>query len=120
MHTRPKGVLSTVRWSLMLTAFSVAGCDGGSADAKRIFVTSLGYTGDRTTAGGAATGWQGADALCDLAAAGAALGGAWVAWASDSGTNAIDRIMDVGPWYFVDGATLVFNNKANLATSPVV
>lgn len=33
--------------------------------------------------------------------------------------NAIDRINDVGPWYLVDGTTKVFNNKANLLTTPL-
>jgi hypothetical protein len=79
---------------------------------KRIFVTGAGYTGDL---GGIAGG----DARCANTAAAAGLGGTWKAWLSDSDTDAIDRISDIGPWHLLDGK-VTFNNKANLATSPIV
>jgi hypothetical protein len=92
----------------------------GPGSVKRIFSTRSAYSGDLKTAGASATsGLDGADKLCALAATAAGLGGAWKAWLSDSTTDAIDRIADVGPWYLVDGTTKVFNNKANLATSPL-
>jgi hypothetical protein len=78
----------------------------------RVFVTSDTWTGNFG-------GLAGADADCATAAQAASLGGSWKAWLSDSTTNAIDRIQDVGPWYLVDGTTLVFHNKANLLTSPL-
>jgi hypothetical protein len=34
-------------------------------------------------------------------------------------TNAIDRVTSTGPWVLLGTATTVFNNKANLATSPL-
>lgn len=100
----------------------VLGCGGdGSAqhapsiDAtvakKRVFLTQAEYQADFGDLAGA-------DALCNASAAGAGLGSTWMAWLSNGTVSAIDRISDVGPWYAVDGATLVFNNKANLATTP--
>lgn len=83
----------------------------GDASSKRVFVTSTTYSGNL---GGVA----GADAKCQLHADAAALGGTWKAWISSGSVNAIDRIADVGPWYLVDRMTKVFNNKANLQTTP--
>jgi hypothetical protein len=85
---------------------------GSSGSVKRVFVTSITYSGNL---GGVA----GADADCANAAAAQTLGGAWKAWISSGSVNAIDRINDVGPWYLVDGVTKVFNNKANLLTTPL-
>ncbi len=82
--------------------------DGGS---KRIFVTAASYSGNLG-------GLAGADQKCNLAAQAETLGGGWKAWLSDSTTNAIDRIQDVGPWTLV-GQTIIFKNKANLTTIPV-
>jgi hypothetical protein len=59
-------------------------------------------------------GLEGADRLCQE---GALFGGVWKAWLSDSTTNAIDRIADVGPWYTMNGL-LAFENKAQLAGTP--
>lgn len=84
-----------------------------------IFLTSLSYDGDLRSAGGGSTGLEGADKICANHAAGGALGGTWKAWLSDSSTDAIDRINDVGPWYLVGTDTVVFNNKANLTTLPL-
>jgi hypothetical protein len=86
---------------------------------KRVFVTASGYTGDLKTAGAAADGLAGGDKLCATASTAALLGGTWKAWLSTDATNAIDRIADVGPWYLMDG-TKVFNNKANIMTTPLV
>lgn len=97
------------------------GSGGGSGGNKRVFVTNATYTGDLATAGGKLSGLEGADALCNTAATAAALGGSWKAWASDGTVRAIDRITGSGPWHKLDsGKTLVFNNKANLATLPLV
>lgn len=86
--------------------------DGG-LQVKRIFATHTVYMG---SFGGVEAG----DQLCNSAAQTAQLGGAWKAWLSTSAANAIDRIADVGPWYLVDGTTLVFANKAALVGSPRV
>ncbi len=91
--------------------------DGG-APVKRVFVTRTQYIGNLRVQGSASDGPTGADNLCATAAQAATLGGTWRSWLSDTKTNAIDRISDVGPWYLVDGKTKVFNNKANLATTP--
>ena len=97
-----------------------AACAGGStcpgqepAAVKRVFVTSVTYPG------GALGGSAGADEKCNAAAQAAVLAGTWKAWISTSSEDAVDRIEDVGPWYLVDGATRVFNNKANLTTLPL-
>lgn len=95
--------------------------DAGSSQKKRVFVTSASYDGNLLAAGGGASGLDGADRLCQSAAAGALLGGIWRAFVSDSSTDAIDRISDVGPWYLAgtDGGTKIFNNRANLASTPL-
>jgi hypothetical protein len=129
MRRKSAGTQSTILVALALVLTSCGGADGsrpqpdaGVRDAaparKRIFATSTRHNGDLKTAGGGATGLEGADNLCRTAATGGGLGGSWKAWLSDSSTNAIDRIADVGPWYALDGK-LVFNNKAGLATTPV-
>ena len=90
-----------------------SGSSGGSggASVKRVFVTSTTYSGNLG-------GVSGADNKCQLHADAASLGGTWKAWISGGSANAIDRIADVGPWYLVDRTTKVFNNKANLQTTP--
>jgi len=87
------------------------------AGAKRVFVTSTGYSGNLMAAGGGSSGLDGGDRLCGLAAAAAGLGGTWRAWLSTSTTDAIDRISDVGPWFLVDRCTKIFDNKASIAVS---
>lgn len=77
---------------------------------KRVFITS-------TTYDGAFGGLEGGDDLCHLAAKAAGVDGTWKAWLSDSTTDAIDRIVDVSPWYLMDRKTKVFANKASLMTT---
>src|SRR5688500_10181736 len=55
-----------------------------------------------------------ADQRCQLYAENNDLGGSWRAWLSTSQVDAIDRIDDVGPWYRIDGETLLFPSKADL------
>lgn len=81
---------------------------------KRAFVTSAEYSGDLKAQINASTGLAAADMLCGLAAASARLGGTWKAWIADDGTDAIARMADVGPWYLVDGRTMVFESKARM------
>jgi hypothetical protein len=87
------------------------------ANAKRIFLTTMGTTGDLKTNGNAASGLAGGDKLCQNAADAATLGGTFKAWLSTSTTNAIDRIANVGPWYLVDRCTQVFANKASITAN---
>jgi hypothetical protein len=112
-----KGLVSGVVWAAVGGLVVVcSGCDTGSNGSdgdKRIFVTSVAYTG-------ALGGLSGADEECNNVAGAAALGGTWTAWLSDRNTAALDRIADVGPWYLIDEATVVFNNKPNLTTTPIV
>lgn len=79
--------------------------------ALRVFVTASSYSGDLG-------GLAGADALCADAAAGAELGGRWIAWLSDGQTDALDRIDGDGPWYRLDGRR-AFNNAAQLRAQPL-
>lgn len=96
--------------------------DGGNVDQgaskKRVFVTSQHYDGNL---GGSAGGDAKCNAVAQAAISAGLLKGAgttWVAWLSDSTSNAIDRLVDVGPWYLVDEQTKVFNNKAHVALQP--
>lgn len=81
---------------------------------KRVFVTAQRFSGSLASGGNLA----GADAACIGAAQTAGMGGNWKAWLSSSTVDAIDRVSDVGPWYDL-GGTLIFSNKANLATVPL-
>lgn len=90
---------------------SGTGASGATSSIKRVFVTLGNWNG--ASLGGLA----GADAKCLIEANASNLGGTWRAWLSDSTTNAIDRINDVGPWYLVDGVTVVFANKAAISSS---
>jgi hypothetical protein len=81
---------------------------------KRVFTTS------REFQPSALRGLEGADQSCLDAATRAGLGGSWKAWLSDSHTDAIDRIADVGPWYRTDlTSTLVFPDKISLTGQPL-
>lgn len=72
-----------------------------------------------TTYKGDLGGLEGADALCQNAAAAASLEGSYVAWLSDFSNDAIDRITGDGPWYDLADQR-VFANHAALSTSPLV
>lgn len=99
---------------------SATGGGGGSTGTKRLFMTSSSYTGNLKAAGGGATGLAGGDALCNLAAQAANVNGRWVAWLSAGSTRAFDRVTSTGPWLLMGTSTVVFNNKASLATTPIV
>jgi hypothetical protein len=75
------------------------------------FVTSLQYTADLG-------GLAGADEICRWEAEAAQLPGTFRAWISDASADAIDRIEADGPWHDLHGER-VFNNHANLRTSPL-
>lgn len=72
---------------------------------KRAFVSSTYYQG-------ALGGIAGADAKCQTLANGRSLGGTWVAWLSDSSTNARDRVSDV-EYRLLDGSVIA-THKADL------
>lgn len=82
--------------------------------AKRVFVHDPFFAGADSFGGIA-----GADTLCQTAANNAGLGGIWKVWMSDSNTDAINRIADVGPWYWTDKTTLVAASKAALASGSI-
>jgi hypothetical protein len=86
---------------------------------KLFFVTHAAYPGDILDQATGSTGLAVADNLCTSSATAAGLHGTWRAWLSDRTTRAIDRIADVGPWYLLDGS-MVFANKANFMTAPMV
>jgi hypothetical protein len=73
-------------------------------NAKRVFASAQLMTGKLG-------GLSGADSLCGVWALAADLGGSWKAFLSTGTVNAKDRIDEVGPWYNVDRATKLFNNK---------
>jgi hypothetical protein len=86
----------------------------------RVFVTSTKSNADLMTAGGSPiNGLDGGNNLCNAAAGAAGLGGSWNVWLSTSAIDAIDLIPGNGPWYLVDGTTLVFTSKAALTSNPM-
>lgn len=108
-----------------LLGLLVLGCgdpSGASAvpgsEASRVFVTGATTNGKLVTAQAAFDGLAAADEVCAAAAADAGLGGQWVAWLSDSATNALDRIGGNGPWERLDGVR-VFADRAALAEGAV-
>lgn len=71
--------------------------DGGLQATKRVFVTSLGYTG------GEIGGLSGADAICQSHADAASLPGTFKAWLSDSSSGPEDNFSRAGlPYLRVD------------------
>ena len=89
------------------------GGGGGAGGTKRIFITTLQYTGDLG-------GLAGADQKCNTEAQAAGAGGTWKAWLSDATTDALTRIVEVGPWAdFGKFTKTIFNNKATLQTIPL-
>ncbi|MEO8796728.1 MAG: hypothetical protein ABI551_02485 [Polyangiaceae bacterium] len=82
--------------------------------AKRVFITSHAFAGNLKSASGAASGTDAADALCAQAVAAGGLGGTWRAWLSDSTHAALDRIVDVSPWYTLSRRTKLFDTKTGV------
>lgn len=81
--------------------------------AKHAFITSTRRTGDMN-------GIAGGDMACGSLAAGAGLGGKWVAWLStQGGVDAVDRLTHDGPWYLVDRMTLAVASKAQLTGATI-
>ncbi|MFZ5443160.1 MAG: hypothetical protein ACOZQL_24340 [Myxococcota bacterium] len=104
----------SVRSLLCLEQSRTPPTPAGSAH-KRVFVTSVQYTGNLG-------GLQGADMRCNTAAQAANRGGTWVAWLSTSSIPAPSRVTSNGPWYTEQadgGLTLAFRNSANLSTTPL-
>jgi hypothetical protein len=85
----------------------------GPAAVKRVFVDSSPQTGNIGSIANA-------DTSCATAAGRGNLGGTWKAWISDSGTDAVSRMADVGPWYLVNKTTKVFDDKAAMLGNPLV
>jgi hypothetical protein len=85
----------------------------------RVFITSQNTDANLVAIGGAASGPESADVMCNNFAEAAGLPRTFTAWISDSTVDAIDRISANGPWVRMDGQ-MAFANKANLATSPRV
>jgi hypothetical protein len=93
--------------------------DDGAPHVKRAFVCSRFVDGDLATLGGGSgsdPGAAGADALCNQDATKHKLGGAWNAWISTSKVAAKDHLAGGGPWYLVNGKTLVANSISDLTT----
>lgn len=70
----------------VVIAESESSGDGTVEGSRRVFVTSSGYNGNLG-------GLAGADQICQDHADGASLGGTWMAWLSDSTTDAADRLV---------------------------
>jgi hypothetical protein len=88
-------------------------CVGGTCTAaRRVFVSNETY-------GGALGGHAGADATCQALATGAALGGTWMAWISDSTSSPSQRfsISTVG-YFLLDGTPIATSWAALTASGP--
>lgn len=72
------------------------------------FVTSTG------TANANFPGLAGGDAICADAASSAGLAGVWVAWLSNAGIDAADRLIGDGPFRRIDGVLIAANRVALL------
>jgi hypothetical protein len=86
---------------------------------KRVFHLLNGALGAIRDANDTRTGLEVADADCTTAGQMYG-GGPWRAWLSDSSTNAIDRLVDVGPWYRLDQQTKLFDNRAAITQGPLI
>ena len=81
---------------------------------KTVFTTSTLYNGDLKTAGGGATGVEGADNICNELARAAGLPGTYTAWLSDSFTDARDRVTQSGVPYRDVTGTIVADDFTDL------
>ncbi len=82
---------------------------------NRLFVTARTFSGNLG-------GLVGADAKCQLAADGAALGGIWIALLGTSTTRAVARLGDSSGWVLLDGRPFAKNflNVGQVFTAPAV
>lgn len=95
----------------------------GDAGRKRVFVSSATYTGLLDPDSGASNGIVDGDRMCNSLAHAAGLGGTWRAFlasysSAGGAVSAPDHITEVGPWYLVDGTTLVFAGKSAFDAGP--
>jgi hypothetical protein len=95
-----------------------AGSDAQTAR-KRVFHFLNGALGAIRDANDTRTGLEVADADCTTAGQMHG-GGQWRAWLYSSSANAIDRLVDVGPWYRLDQQTKLFENRAAITQGPLV
>ena len=85
-------------------ADSGADADAGGPSPNYAFVTSTTVVpGELHLVSGASDGLDGADILCNQAAAAASLPGTYVAWLSTSSVNALDRLAGARGWVRTDG-----------------
>lgn len=85
---------------------ALAASPASAAASNLVFVTSGTYDG-------ALGGLTGGDAICNTLAGAAGLGGTFVAWLSDSTTDAKDRLTGAGPFVSVTGF-LIGNDVVDL------
>jgi hypothetical protein len=76
---------------------------------QRVFIASTLSMGDLG-------GLEGADETCQEHADSQALGGSWVAWLSDSGTDAIDRLRGSGPFVEVGSDAIIAADRDELTS----
>lgn len=83
----------------------------------RVFVTRGTYEGAFVVDD--KRGVEAADAICQLRAKAADLGGTWIAWLSTSELDAVERVEALGPWRLVGGG-IAFDQRAQLYGEPLV
>ncbi|WP_394825189.1 hypothetical protein [Pendulispora albinea] len=99
------------------------GTDGNPPAPMRVFFTRTSYSSNFQFEAKRPGGMEGGDALCQLAADGARLGGTWAAWLSDRNIDAIDRIDNDSPWWTVTAQRtaqrIAFRDRATIGTRPL-
>jgi hypothetical protein len=88
------------------------------SERKRVFYFRNGTLGKIRDSADTRPALAVADEDCTVGAEQMGWPGAWRAWLSSSESDAIDRILDVGPWYRTDQETLLFASKAELTMGP--
>lgn len=83
-----------------------------TSDSKRVFLTSVQYSGDLG-------GLAGADAKCQSRAEAGGLGGNWKAWISDSQTPASSRVTRTSGQYLLINGSIVADNWGDLTDGTI-
>jgi hypothetical protein len=109
------GAATDATVDVTVDATADASSDAPPVTRALVFITS------QLTEGGKIGGHQKADALCNTLAGKVGLPGQFVAWLSDSSSNAIDRLGNAkGPWFLTDPTrdAMVFANPIDLVSIP--
>lgn len=94
--------------AILILLSAVVGTPTWAIAQQLVFITSTVHTGNLG-------GLAGGDAICNELAQGVGLPGAWVAWLSNAGINAGDRVQGGGPFVRTDGVRVAADRTALLS-----